>query len=49
MSNENKDLSLPGLINLNNLFLSEGKAITNWQILLKDINNELYPEEINFS
>ena len=48
MSNENKDLSLPGLINLNNLFLSEGKAITNWQILLKDINNELYSEKIIF-
>jgi len=44
MSNQNKDLQ--GMINLNNLFESEGKNPTNWQFLLKDINNEIYSENI---
>ncbi len=44
MSNQNKEL--PGMINLTNLFSSKGKNLTNWQLFLKDINNEIYSEAI---
>ena len=46
MSTENKDLSGPELLNLNSLYLSDGKNKADWEFLFTDINNESYCEKI---
>ena len=46
MSSENKDLSGPELLNLNSLYLSEGKNEPEWKLFLTDIKNESFSEKI---